>query len=333
MDDSLNFINSTCKLLNGEHEFDALKEMLSIDFPEQTPYLENLLIKLDSEYLLEDNLYNHSSVLTDTEKSRWSRNIEFFASYCKADQNKYAFQETLKSTKVAIFGLGGVGSNILLNLAAMGIQNIRAIDFDKVELSNLNRQIIYDESDIGSLKSTAAKKKLNKFAPNSNFEFINKKINCSEDISELINGYDIVISAIDHPREFIMEWFNVACVENNIPFITGSLDSKVAICYTIIPGKTGCIECWKNNANKSGFVFQQLVQHKNFVSSHSPNVAIMPLISIVSGLVSSEILKIITGIAEPQSLGKMCTFDFLTSQITTTENWKRAPDCLICRAN
>ncbi|MHB1949412.1 MAG: HesA/MoeB/ThiF family protein, partial [Gammaproteobacteria bacterium] len=262
--------------------------------------------------------------------TRWSRNIEFFGAHCKANDNKYSYQEKLKSTKVVIFGLGGVGSNILYNLAAMGVCNIKAVDFDEVELSNLNRQIIYNESDIGILKSVAAKNRISEFLPNSNIDFINKKISSSADIEELISGQDIVICAIDQPREAIMDWFNTACIKYNIPFLCGALDSKIATYYTVFPKKTGCIECWKTNAKKTGFIFQNLIQQEAFISSSSPNVAIMPFISIISGLISNDFLKIVTGIAEPQSLGRLCSFDFISAQITISESWEKNPDCQVC---
>lgn len=274
-----------------------------------------------------------SGKLTEYDTVRWSRNIEFFGAHCKATENKYSHQEKLKSTKVAIFGLGGVGSNILYNLAAMGVCNIRAVDFDKVELSNLNRQIIYNECDIGQLKSDVAKNRISHFLPDANIEFINKKISCSEDIEKIISGQDIVIASIDHPREKIMDWFNLACVRHGIPFLCGSLDSRLVTYYTIAPGKTGCIECWKATREKSGFIFQDIIQHEGFMASPSPNAAIMPFISLVSGLVANEFLKIVTGIAEPQSMGNLCVFDFISSQFTVSESWKKNPVCPICSKN
>ncbi len=328
--DSSKFIANVCKLLDGKKTIDDISQYLFPLFPNETPYLEKLLATLDNEYLLEDSAYNHPEKLTDYDTTRWSRNIEFFGAYCKASENKYAHQEKLKSSKVAIFGLGGVGSNILFNLVAMGVCDIRAIDFDKVELSNLNRQIIYDESHIGQLKSEAAKESINRFLPNTNIEFINKKISCSNDIEELIADRDIVIAAIDHPREKIIDWFNLACVKRKIPFICGSLDSKLVTYYTIYPGKTGCVICWKASKEKSHFIFQDMIQHENFIASSSPNVAIMPLISLVSGFVASEFLKIVTGIAEAQSLGKLYAFDFISSQIKLSETWEKDPVCPIC---
>lgn len=330
MDDSSKFIATVCQLMDGKKNLTQLKQALSGIYPKETFYLETLLTVLDSQYLLEDVSRNYTEQLSSYETTRWSRNIEFFGAHCKAQDNKYSYQEKLKSAKVVIFGLGGVGSNVLYNLVGMGAQNIIAVDFDEVELSNLNRQIIYNESDVGKLKSVAARNRILQFSSEVNIEFINKKISCSANIEELIFGQDIVICAIDQPREKIMDWFNAACIKHNVPFLTGALDSRLAIYYTILPGKTGCIECWKASASKSNFMFQNLIQQKDFVPSKSPNVAIMPFMSILSGLMACEFLKIITGLSEPQSLGKLHAFDFYSSQITISESWEKNPACLIC---
>lgn len=328
MDDPSDFIMEVSKQMDGIKTVEQLKAILSPLFPKETPYLDILLSTLDKEYLLEDTAHNHTETLTNYDIARWARNIEFFGTYCKANENKYSHQEKLKSTKVAVFGLGGVGSNIVYNLAAMGICNITAVDFDTVELSNLNRQIIYHESDIGQLKSSVAKNRISEFLPNANINFINQKISSSKDIENIIVGQDIVICAIDHPREKIVDWFNLACTKHNTPFLCGSLDSRLITYYTIIPGQTGCIECWKNDV--TSLIFQNLIQHENFVPASSPNVAIMPFISLVVGFVTNELIKIVTRISEPQSVGKLCTYDFITSKITISESWKRNPTCSVC---
>jgi molybdopterin/thiamine biosynthesis adenylyltransferase len=327
--DSNQFIFNVCKLMDGVKNFDEITQSLYPSYPKEVHFLEDLLKVLDKEYLLEDVSKNFSRTLSQYDIDRWSRNIEFFSSYCKATENKYFLQEKLQEVKVAIFGLGGVGSNVLYNLIAMGVNHIVAIDYDTVELPNLNRQIIYNESDIGRLKSIAAKERINDFINNKNIKFINKKITCSDDISHIIHDYDYVITAIDQPRDKIMDWFNLACVGQSKPFFCGALDNRVAIYYVITPGKSGCIECWKKN-KKTSFLFQDLLQEKNFISANSANLAMMPMISILSGLMANEFLKVVTGIGSVKPEGKLHSFDFFTSQITIAESWQKHPDCPIC---
>lgn len=330
MDDSSGFIAEVCRLMDGKKSLEQLTQSLEFSFPKEIPYLGDLLAALDGALLLEDTFDNVPDGLSEYDITRWARNLEFFGAHCKAKENKYSHQAQLKSIKVALLGLGGVGSHVLYDLAALGVQNIRGVDFDKIELSNLNRQILYNESDIGLLKTEVAKNRILQFLPQANIEFFNKKISSVEDIEFIISGQDIVISVLDQPREKIIDWLNEACTKQNIPFICGAFDSKCAIYYSVVPGKTGCIECWKTSAKRSGSLFQEIIQRKGFVSSSSLNVAISPLISVLTGLILTEFLKLTTKIGEPQSLGRLCSFDFANAKISVAESWERIPLCSMC---
>lgn len=315
--------------MDGVISFDILKEKISSTYPKESQFLHNLLAVLDNEHLLEDCFFNKNSF--DYDQERWSKNTEFFGAYCRSNENKYEKQHKLSMIKVTVLGLGGVGSNVLLNLAALGVLNIKIIDFDVVSLSNLNRQVLYNELDIGNYKCDIAKTKILDFLPEANIEQFNKKIESEHDIEKIIYDQDFVIAAADVPRDLILDWVNKACVKFKIPYICGGLDSMWATYYSIIPGVSGCMECWKHNASKQNYLYQDIVREDDFYAVVSSNVAIMPLISIVSGLISSEFLKIVTGIADPQALGKLCAFDFKTASITVQELWNKEPECPICQ--
>lgn len=267
LEDETGFIFSICKLMDGVKNLDELCRNLALSHPNETPYLIDLLRVLDNELLLEDIARHDSENLTEYDVLRWSRNIEFFGAYTNALTNKYSLQKKIKSTKVVLLGLGGVGSHILHSLAALGVETFRIIDFDKVELSNLNRQILYNESDVGKLKTRVAKKRLLQFSPHANIKIFNEKISCIENIERMVDGQDIVISAADQPRDKIIDWVNAACIKKNVPFLCGALDSKWAIYYTVIPGKTGCIECWKTKAKKTGLIFQDVMNQQGFIAA------------------------------------------------------------------
>jgi len=332
MSDPSGFISSVCNLMDGNLSQAQLAQMLCDTYPYESKYLPDLLNVLNEQYLLEDTNKNQPNILTEYDISRWRRNIEFFGAYSKADENKYSQQEKLKTIKVTLLGLGGAGSHLLYDLAALGIHHIQAIDFDTIELSNLNRQILYDETNIGSLKTEVAKNKINSFSPNADIKFINKKISSSDDIEQLLYDQDIVISVVDQPRESIIDWVNIACVRRKVPFICGAFDQKWALCYSVMPHKTGCIECWKTSARKSNMLFHDLTKKPNFVTASSPNVAIVPFIAILTGLILTDFLKMVTGISEAKSLGKLLAFDFESTSISVVESWERDPGCLVCHS-
>ncbi|MFJ1268641.1 ThiF family adenylyltransferase [Legionella lytica] len=329
LDDEKKFIYNVCSIMDGSISLQDLKERMSSIYPYESQFLDDLLSALDNEYLIEDVFYNIPNATIEAQE-RWSKNVEFLGSYCRAKENKHQKQQSLSEIKVVILGLGGVGSNVLLNLAALGVLNFRIVDYDKVSLSNLNRQILYSNTDIGHYKSDMAKQRILQFLPNANIECCNKKLESTDDVLEMVRGYDFVIAAADMPREKILDWVNNACLEFKIPYICGGLDSLWATYFSIIPGITGCMACWKQSASKDRALYQDIVQAEYFSSAPSPNVAIMPMISMVSGLISSEFLKIVTKISEPNALGKLCIFNFKSSEMAVQETWEKLDNCPIC---
>lgn len=330
LNDEAKFIYNVCCMMNGATSLDALKEKIALIHPKESQFIEDLLIVLDNEYLIEDSFYNVSDTSVD-DKERWSKNTEFFGSYCRANENKYRKQKSLSTIKITILGLGGVGSNVLLNLAALGVLNFRIVDFDEVSLSNLNRQVLYNATDVGLYKCEIAKSKILQFLPRANIEQFNKKLENEKDVVDIVDGQDFVIVAADTPRDKILDWVNSACVKFKTPYICGGVDSLWATYFSIIPGVSGCMECWKQSASHYSSLYQDIIRAEHFVSAVSPNVAIMPMISMVSSLISTEFLKIVTSISEPNALGKLCVFNFKTAHITVQEAWEKIPKCPICK--
>ena len=131
--------------------------------------------QLDHAGLLENGAFNSvGSSLTEYDLKRWERNINFFGSFSDLHTNKYEAQNRLKTARVALLGLGGLGSHLLYDLVALGVHTIRAVDFDTIELSNLNRQILYTELDIGKSKTEAARERILGFNPHLNLDIIRK---------------------------------------------------------------------------------------------------------------------------------------------------------------
>lgn len=113
-------------------------------------------------------------------------------------RNTDEVNKKFKNSKVAIAGLGGIGSNVAISLARVGISKMLLVDFDIVEPSNINRQI-YTIFDIGSKKTKALKKHIESINPYIKLNMIDKKLE-KDDIKEIFKDYDIVVEAFDHPR-------------------------------------------------------------------------------------------------------------------------------------
>lgn len=149
-------------------------------------------------------------------------------------------QEKLKSSKVCIIGLGGLGSSIAYYLASAGVGSLGLIDQDIVELSNLNRQILHYEEDVGTVKTQSAIDKITKLNPDIGVEAHSIKLD-SSNIETLLSNYDFVVEASDNfETKFLV---NDTCCKLGIPFVIGGVYQFEGQMMTVLPGKTACYRC------------------------------------------------------------------------------------------
>ena len=155
-----------------EFNIKLLKRLMDLRYHKQAMLKEiktQLLIRqINYNKIINQELRNQdNSSLSPLERKRWSRQI----SHIVINQKK------IKEARVVVFGVGGIGSNALMGLIYSGVHNFKIIDFDIVELSNLNRQTLYTPDDIGSLKIEMAKKRLLEINPHITVEIYNIKTN------------------------------------------------------------------------------------------------------------------------------------------------------------
>ncbi|MED3657808.1 ThiF family adenylyltransferase [Bacillus velezensis] len=143
----------------------------------------------------------------------------------KYNQNPNLIQKRLDGSRAAIVGLGGVGTIILQNLLAAGMQHFILIDFDAVSVHNLNRQFVYNKSSVGKLKISECRDYIAGVNPNADAALYHKEMTQPQDL-RVLDPYeiDIVINAADKPHN-ISEWVYRYCKERNIAFMTGGVGS------------------------------------------------------------------------------------------------------------
>jgi molybdopterin-synthase adenylyltransferase len=149
-------------------------------------------------------------------------------------------QLALKDSSVLIAGAGGLGSPVAYYLAVAGVGHIRIVDHDRVERSNLNRQILHGERDIGVLKADSARKKLTEINPDVIVDARSITIN-EESIEPLLKGVEVIVDAMDnYPTRYLL---NRAAIDHNLPLMHGAIHGFGGQATTIIPGKTACLHC------------------------------------------------------------------------------------------
>lgn len=165
-----------------------------------------------SFYLIKENIIKESNTLTlNVVDYKYRKQIDFWKYF---NDHAYSVHQSLSEKKVAIVGLGGIGSIVLEVLAGAGVKNFTLVDCDKVEASNLNRQFIYQECDVGRYKTDSAAKNISKRHSDLNISKLNIHYPL-DDFRILINESDFIVSAIDQP----------------------SLKSAIKLCQ----------ECWESN--------------------------------------------------------------------------------------
>ncbi len=172
-------------------------------------------------------------MLTDSERERYARQMML-------PEVGEVGQEKLKRAKVLIAGCGGLGSPAAIYLVAVGVGTIRIADSDKVEMSNLNRQILHWDSDVNRSKVASAAEKLEKLNPDVNIEIVDERIDESS-VSRLADGVDLIVDAMDNmPTRYLL---NKAAIDKDIPLMHGAVHGFEGRAMTVIPGKSACLWC------------------------------------------------------------------------------------------
>lgn len=333
IEDPEGFLFDFICMFDGECHYEFIVKTILNKYPSiKQGVLNDYFEDLKQLGYIENAVFNTTETIDAYSRVRWSRNVDFFGSICKYDENKYSLQKDLLDAKVCLLGCGGLGTHILYDLTAVGFINLTIVDFDKIELSNLNRQILYKESDINEYKVHKAKERVLEFCPKANINAINIKLDSDISIRNIITGHDLVICVADKPRD-IVHWLNSACVSENIPFINGGLDVRRGAVYSVIPRKTGCVACWVSSVNKSDNRIANKIldiEKEEDYTMRQPGPAIVPLVSIITGFMVAEAIKIITKIQPPELTNKFKEFIFDDLSTNISETWIKQPNCEVC---
>ena len=226
-------------------------------------------------------------------------------------------QERLKSARVLVAGAGGLGSPVLLYLAAAGVGTLGIADFDTVTLSNLNRQIIHHTEDIGRKKVDSAEEKIRRLNPRICVEKHYGRLGL-DTVEEMVGSYDMVVDAADNfPARYLI---SDCCFFLGKPLVEGAASGFEGILFTIVPGRTPCYRCLYPAPPEDGVM---------------PSCSDTGILGAVTGIIGSlqamEVIKVLTGTGETFS-GRLLTVDALTGSFREIR-WPRDENCPLCGKN
>jgi len=222
-------------------------------------------------------------------------------------------QERLLAARVLVVGLGGLGSPVAMYLAAAGVGTLLVADFDAVDLSNLQRQILHSSERIGMTKVDSAVKGLNAINPEIRIEGYKGSIN-EDTLPGLLNGLDAVVDGCDNfATRFAV---NEACFKAGVPLVSGAAirnEGQVAV----FSGKPGgpCYQCLYP---RDGSVDETC----------SANGVLAPVVGIIGSIQATETLKVLTGAGEPL-FGRLLLMDAMTMEFRSVR-LPSDPHCPVC---
>ncbi|HDZ55921.1 MAG TPA: molybdopterin-synthase adenylyltransferase MoeB [Pseudomonas xinjiangensis] len=225
-------------------------------------------------------------------------------------------QRRLLASRVLIVGLGGLGAPVALYLAAAGVGRLVLADFDQVDLTNLQRQIIHQTSDVGRLKVQSAADSVQAINPDIQLQLINQALD-GDALVQAVQSVDLVLDCSDNfaTRQAV----NAACVARGKPLVSGAairLEGQLSVFDSRLE-HSPCYQCLYGEGDEAT------------LSCSEAGVA-GPLVGMIGSLQALEALKLLAGFGEPL-IGRLLLVDGLTSRFREMRV-KRDPACRCCRA-
>ncbi|MBQ8635627.1 HesA/MoeB/ThiF family protein [bacterium] len=204
-------------------------------------------------------------------------------------------QKKLITSKVLVMGVGGLGSGVIMNLAALGVGQIKVVDSEVIEETDFNRQLIHKYKNIGRAKVMSAKEWIQEFNPDIKVEIDKIKIN-ELNYFNITDGYDVIVDCFDnYESKYIL---NEIAQRHKKILIHAGVQGFCGQLTTIVPDKTGCLAC----------VVQKPKEFKQ-----EKICSLSPVVNTISALQAQEVLKVLTNSGEPL-LNKLLVFDGYKSE-------------------
>ncbi len=265
--------------------------------------------ELDAKLLLED-MRDEGDDDYPQEEDRYQRQRLFFGAWePRGLPHGKEMQRRLEGSRVVLFGVGGGGCQVVQNLLALGVGHLTLVEFDRVEPSNLGRQILYSEEDLGHPKMEVLRRELPRKNPGCSFAFEEKRISSPEDFARLLQGHHLGILTADSPRESIFSWFNQGIYQSRTPglYTAGITAASLGAGPLVIPGETPCYDCslppWKPDFSSPE------VEALNGRYQHG---VLVPYLAILGGILALEAVRFLTGFQEPLTKGARLELNLFT---------------------
>lgn len=261
------------------------------------------------------------------EQERYDRGRQFYRwlDLGRRD-NSWEPQLRLKAARVVVLGLGGTGGTAALALAASGVGRIHCVDGDVVELSNLNRQIQFDEADIGRPKAETTAAKLRRI--NSDIVVSSEKATITEraEVLELTRHCDVLVLCADQPGE-IRAWVNEVCLETGTRWVDAGYHGPNVRAAVYTPGRGPCYECgWRTEHDKHA----EVVPERPYTVRRGGAAAVTAVSAGLSGQLAAHLtIALLTGVPTVEA-GRPIGVNLAVQESHDLPQYGKHPLCPAC---
>lgn len=300
LSDKQNYLPRLNNLLDGSLSRSEVIERFADEVGLPVELADKVINKLEQTGHLEK--ITDGCGLSASQQERYSRSAKFLSWINLGPCESYWLpQERLSRARIAVLGVGGIGGAVAYQMVASGVHSVKIYDADVVELSNLNRQLLFDTTDVASQKVDAAADRLRKINPEVRVETFCQELDSFAEVSKALDGVDLVFRCADSPSEMPF-WVSDAAIEHGVPWIDCSYNGPVVNVCLYVPGVTGCYRCLRESER----LRLSATDRSTIYSDDVPplNAVIGPIAAIAGSLAAYEGIRYLTS-TNPQSLGKV----------------------------
>ncbi len=296
-------------LLDGVNDEATIVKCMNEKYPEILS--EEIISRIN--LLKENNIVEKGGFISDSlspkELERYDRHLLYYSIF---NNNAVKVQECLKKSRVMLVGMGGIGCWLSYALAGAGIGTIIGVDNDTIESSNLTRQILYTEIDVGRYKVDVAKKRLEEYNENIKFIGVKKKIICKDELLTLLDNVDFLILSADRPVA-IHEWVHDACKEKGVPYSNVGYINHVGVSGPIVRAEDNVLSrIMEKEFEENPGLDNEYVKK---INQRFQPPSFGPLNGLISCFQAMEVVRFLTKTATPITLNKRFMFDSYNMKI------------------
>jgi molybdopterin-synthase adenylyltransferase len=329
LDDDTGLVWPVCQRMDGTLSRDELVSAVAEAQGADAAEVADVVGFLAESGWTEDAGAPAPDVLSGRELERYERSVQFQSWIDTAPRSsRYELQARLKKARVTVLGVGGIGSAVAASLTASGVGRLHCVDFDVVELGNLNRQLLYTEADVGRPKAEVAAERLRRLNSDVLVSGADLLLSSPGDVAGAVRGSDVFVLSADSP-EAMESWANSVAVAEGIPMVTGAYTGPMLCVSTVIPGVTGCYECLmlgeRERMTAAGTADLLDAEHK----IPGFNAVMAPTSQMVGHFIAMETLFLLWGMPV-QTAGRRIHRNFLDYDHQYYIEAKQRADCPAC---